>query len=445
MQKEVPLQDNSELTEREREILRLIATGTSNKNIALQLSISSNTVKAHLRNIFAKIGVATRTEAALYAIQVGLSQSPDGRVAESAAEDLPVVAPIPFVVKRKFPFLWIGVLVAVLLAGVVLAFVFVRLRNAQALVPTSAPPKPATAAAPLRWQKLAAMPTARSGLAVAVYDNKVYAIGGATTGGVTGVVEQFDETTGAWLTLASKPVPVTDINAAVVGGKIFIPGGRLASGALTAVLESYDPGRNLWETHAALPVALSGYALVAFEGKLYVFGGWDGQKYLASVYEYDPEQDTWLARWPMPTARAFAGAAIAGGSIYVIGGTAGGPALAVNEEYLPERDSGTANPWLSRSPIPQARFAMGLTSIADIIYAVGGLGNSAAALPSLQYLHQQDQWQTIENPPVQSWSNLGLAPLQTRLYALGGSQNGQPAAQNLSYQAIYTISLPIAP
>ena len=43
----------------EREILRLVATGASNKEIARQLSISTNTVKVHVRNIFAKIGTSS--------------------------------------------------------------------------------------------------------------------------------------------------------------------------------------------------------------------------------------------------------------------------------------------------------------------------------------------------------------------------------------------------
>ena len=63
-----------ELSEREHEVLRLVASGTSNKHIAEQLVISPNTVKVHLRNIFAKLGVATRTEAALFAIRTGLVQ-----------------------------------------------------------------------------------------------------------------------------------------------------------------------------------------------------------------------------------------------------------------------------------------------------------------------------------------------------------------------------------
>ncbi|ABO50625.1 two component transcriptional regulator, LuxR family [Desulforamulus reducens MI-1] len=57
------------LTEREIEVLKQVAKGQSNKAIANALYISEKTVKNHLTNIFQKIGVADRTQAALYAIK----------------------------------------------------------------------------------------------------------------------------------------------------------------------------------------------------------------------------------------------------------------------------------------------------------------------------------------------------------------------------------------
>jgi DNA-binding CsgD family transcriptional regulator/pimeloyl-ACP methyl ester carboxylesterase len=61
------------LSEREVDVLRLIAAGKSNQQIADELFISLNTVSHHLRNIFGKTGTANRTEAASFAYQQGLT------------------------------------------------------------------------------------------------------------------------------------------------------------------------------------------------------------------------------------------------------------------------------------------------------------------------------------------------------------------------------------
>jgi NarL family two-component system response regulator YdfI len=60
------------LTERELELLDLLAEGISNKLIAHRLSISEHTVKTHVASIFAKLGVSSRTEAVSQAIRRGL-------------------------------------------------------------------------------------------------------------------------------------------------------------------------------------------------------------------------------------------------------------------------------------------------------------------------------------------------------------------------------------
>lgn len=64
--------DQGELTEREREILRLMAGGAANKEIAAQLFISENTVKTHVSNLFQKLGASDRTEAVTKALSRGL-------------------------------------------------------------------------------------------------------------------------------------------------------------------------------------------------------------------------------------------------------------------------------------------------------------------------------------------------------------------------------------
>lgn len=60
------------LTERETEVLRLVAQGQSNKEVARTLSIGEKTVKTHVSNVLGKLGVQSRTQAALYAVRIGL-------------------------------------------------------------------------------------------------------------------------------------------------------------------------------------------------------------------------------------------------------------------------------------------------------------------------------------------------------------------------------------
>jgi DNA-binding NarL/FixJ family response regulator len=60
------------LTERELEIVRFVGTGLRNSEVAERLSLSENTIKTHLTNIFDKLGVRDRMELILYAISTGL-------------------------------------------------------------------------------------------------------------------------------------------------------------------------------------------------------------------------------------------------------------------------------------------------------------------------------------------------------------------------------------
>ncbi|MFN8511721.1 MAG: response regulator transcription factor [Chloroflexia bacterium] len=60
------------LTDRETDVLRLLAVGQSNKEIARNLGVNESTIKSHVSNILAKLGVQGRTQAALHAVRSGL-------------------------------------------------------------------------------------------------------------------------------------------------------------------------------------------------------------------------------------------------------------------------------------------------------------------------------------------------------------------------------------
>ena len=63
--------DETNLSEREQEILRLLATGVSNKEIAKTLDLNLRTVKGHLTEIFSKLRVGSRTEAVITGLRAG--------------------------------------------------------------------------------------------------------------------------------------------------------------------------------------------------------------------------------------------------------------------------------------------------------------------------------------------------------------------------------------
>jgi NarL family two-component system response regulator LiaR len=69
------------LTDRERDVLQLVARGQNNQDIADQLDISEATVRTHVSHILTKLGLSSRTQAALYALRRGLASLEDAAIA----------------------------------------------------------------------------------------------------------------------------------------------------------------------------------------------------------------------------------------------------------------------------------------------------------------------------------------------------------------------------
>jgi hypothetical protein len=334
--------------------------------------------------------------------------------------------------------------VAVLLIAALITLLATR--GSTPITPTSAPASASdpTPDARTRWRTLAPMPSGRSGFALTSYNSDTnqyfYVIGGESNGTIGNQLLRYEPGTNTWTALTSKPTAVTDIQAEVIGNKIYVPGGRLESGAISDVFESYDPRRDKWATLKPLPVKLSGYALAAFEGKLYLFGGWDGQNYHAEVWQYDPDLDTWSAKSPMQTARAFADAAVPErqGRIYVIGGeNADGP-LTANESYNPAEDDGSGQPWSTKAPLPIPLSHLAIATAGRTIFAIGG---SDTAKQLLQYGVALDSWKP-DAMPIEPLRDLRAEANIDKLYIIGGEKGDTSSPATYEYQANYSVFLP---
>jgi DNA-binding CsgD family transcriptional regulator len=446
----MPNPQPDELSERELGILKLVATGASNKEIARKLFISSNTVKVHLRNIFTKIGVASRTEAAMYAVRTGLIETEKVEILTQDAAlqnlddfGLPVDStqlsnpsldkPIN---KKKRYIRYFGLFGFIIIFLSFLGVIYSRnnIIPTETLVPTTPTPR-------IQWFELPGLPTPRSGLAVTSYENQIYAIGGASAQGVSNALEMYDTQTKTWIDLASKPISVKDVMAGVIGGIIYVPGGRMINGEPTAITEIYDPKSSQWSLGAPLPKPLAAYGLAVSEGRIYIFGGWDGKKIVNDAYEYDTQNNTWAELTPMPTARSYPGVVVVGRKIYVVGGWDGQKALTSNEIYMPDAPTATSQ-WTVGPLLPSGRYGMGITNLADIIFVIGGTNpNDELTMISLE--QNDKEWMKLVTPLEQGWSFLGAVTVGSHLYALGGQTEAGYYSKMWSYQAIFTITLPI--
>jgi DNA-binding CsgD family transcriptional regulator len=433
------------LSEREMEVIRLVAEGATNRQIARELVISINTVKIHLRSIFEKLNVQSRTEAALYAVREGwVAVAPPTVEAEAVAEAVEEEPVERISLAKRITFV-----VAALLVFVVAFFPQTGVTAPFSKVSNDFTNRPAAREQSAvrfeisRWVNRAQMPTSRERLAVVAHEDKIYTIAGDTPGGVTDVVEIYSPDDNIWAIGTSKPTPVSNVAAAVVDGLIYVPGGYNAAGEVVTTTEVYDPAHDIWDTRAPLPAPLCAYAMAAVDGKLFVFGGWEGDSYVASVYEYDPQEDSWTARTAMSTARGFAAAGVVEGKVYVVGGYDGTTEFALCEEYDPAKDDGTGVPWTIKAPMSVGRGGLGVAVVAENLYAVGG-GWQSYLVYNERYSPDTNTWANFETPITAEWRNLGVAATETKIYAIGG-YSGDYLSDNQEYQALFHLYLPIAP
>lgn len=439
-------EEQTPLSDREMEILQLVATGATNYQIARELVISVNTVKVHLRNIYGKLDVASRTEATMVAVREGWVEVPRGEdeaaAEESVAEALAAPAPLRPSRQDRWPRVSlakrIGLVVASLLALTVLFLPQVLQGGSNGaqtdpiggIFPTAPTDSSAT-----RWRTRAQLPTPRTGLAVVASGDAVLAIGGVSSDGVSAKVEIYDPGTDTWTTGSSKPTPVGFVSAVDVSGKIYVPGGIDAGRQAQDILEIYDPGQDSWETGTPLPRPLGAYGLAAVNDQIYLFGGRDDRGYVASVYRYDPKAEAWQELQPMEQARGFLSAAAIGERIYVVGGYDDVTEFDLCQAYDPAGET-----WTSCSSMAMPRGGLTTVAVRDHLYALGGGMDSYLAFNE-RYDPNTDAWSPFETPVAEEWRGLGAAFVHPYLYAIGG-WNKDFLSVNEAYKAFFQIFVP---
>ena len=484
-----PIQDGrifeNPLSEREMEVARLLSTGASNGEIAQALIISPHTVKVHLRNIFEKLEVNSRTEASMLLVQRGWLTVPGVEVAqvaeipvaaapvavapvavtsvagvassepENKSTLVPVVPPDPAPLSTEIAQLagWQRVFFVVALLMAIVAFVLPSLRSRATASPnllsdaTQIGSSPAEVLSLPRWQQLTPLSEPRSRMAIAYLENRLVSLGGETTGGqLTDAVEIYDVTLNDWSKSVALPVPLSNSAAAVISDTIYVAGGteRTGEGGETKVANvvlQWSMGQPNWSKLTEMINPLAGAALVADADSLYLIGGWDGQQMHDEVWRLVlPAVDGSLPAWQLltrlPSAKAFVGAALVDQQLYVVGGSDG-----QKSDGMTARFDLKTNEWKELKPLPNPWLGFALVYDGSALFVLGGDEEKAA------FIHQRydisaDEWTNFPSPVQGAWRHLGAASANGRIFMVGG-WSGDYLDGVIEYQSSYRLLLPV--
>jgi DNA-binding CsgD family transcriptional regulator len=456
---DLPRLAENPLSEREMEVATLLVTGASNNEIAEQLVISPHTVKVHLRNIYEKLAVSSRTEASMLLLQQGwmtlpgVEQAAPPVVAEAAPPD-----PEPLADTVGTPFAWqlpylLGALLLVL--GILLLPVIstpgaTALSNLLSDGPSNVLAQPSINVMP-RWESRTPLPTARSRFALVATDNgKLYAIGGEGADAVPfSAVDSYDLSVNEWKPVAALPSPLANLAAAVWGDEIFVAGGAMpavedsAARTLSRDLWRYTIPKDRWQLAGQLPLPLAGASLIATEDALYLLGGWDGQTMHAEIWRVALSAQMeavaagdWQVVTEMAVPRAFGGAVFVRDAIYVAGGYDGQRELAVTGRYLIESEKWEELPSLST---PRGGVQLLYDDLA--VFAVGG-GWTQPVNTIERFDPATGIWSHFPSPIEQEWRHLGAAASKNGyLYLIGGWSDSY-LTTHLHYQSSFRTFLP---
>jgi len=433
------------------EVAALLVTGASNSEIARDLVISPHTVKVHLRNIFEKLQVNSRTEASLVLVQHGWVIVPGVEVplieVPPPPEPLPLADVGPALSGWQRGYLLAALLVTLLLFA---APRVVGLTQAPANLLSDAnrgEGEPVAIRLEPRWELRTPLQQPLMRHALVALDSNLYVFGGERAdSGVSADALAYDLRTNEWRAIAPLPQPLANAAAAVTpAGRIFVAGGSTVAAGESAApplsdeLLEYDPVLNLWRTAAALPYPVAGAALAADDSAVYLIGGWDGDEMRDEIWRYvlaGGEGPAWELIGHLERGRAFLGAVLVGGEIYIAGGYDGQRELDLAEVFVPATG---VRRLLSSMSSPRG----GLNLVYDglSIYALGG-GWTQPVNTQERLDIATDTWSNFPSPVLGEWRNLGAAATDGLIHMIGG-WSGDYLDIHLQYQSSFRSLLPV--
>ncbi|MCX6018590.1 MAG: LuxR C-terminal-related transcriptional regulator [Chloroflexi bacterium] len=461
------------LTERELEVVKLVAEGASNKQIAATLFISENTVKAHLKSIFVKLEAESRAKVAAIAQRNGWVQRTEeaSLIVQAAYVEVPAKSPIvagvhnsttpseeispaiktqatapvpvapnpqppqPLARSRRIALVLVTLIIAMGGAWSMQLPLGRAEREADPeFISGAAVPETAETGNATRWFTRAPLPTARTRSAAFTVSGLIYLIGGTLERQAVGETLIYEPRTNVWRDGTPKPTPLRFAAGAVLSDVIYIPAGTDAAGAPTTNFEAYDALANRWTELPPLPHAMSGQVVAASSGRIFVFGGRRAdESFNTEGYAYDPAQRRWTRVAALPTARSQAAAAAFEGRIYVVGGTDGRHEFTTCEMYDVATDH-----WTSCRPMSIARGGLGLAQIGASLYVIGG-GVASNYIPfNERYDIAADRWLPFEIPASRAgiWKNPAVASLPTEFYVIGGATALEARGESFVYEVL---------
>ena len=276
----------------------------------------------------------------------------------------------------------------------------------------------ASPAAQAQWSERAPMPTARSAMAVAAVNGRIYVFGGAQTNPgcfYLNTGEVYDTLTDTWAGVAPMAWNPDGAGAAVVDGQVYVGGGLIQCGSSYSNFAAYNPASNTWTAKAPMPLARGRFAMGSINGIVYAAGGGLGSGVTGVLQAYDTATDTWSQKAPMPTARMWMGSTVHGGKLYVMGGFNGSVTVGANEAYDP-----AANTWTALAPMPTPRTGAAVAALNGKLYVMGGGYTSPVTSLVEVYDPATNTWSTGTPLPT-ARATLGAVAWNGVLYAIGGS------------------------